>query len=158
IAEPLRLEIFRTALLHDIGLLGTVAMEDIQRASSCLYLDGCDDDHAEFGAQLVSLFPDCTRSSEWIKHHHERYDGTGYPDGLRGTRIPLGSRIISVADTWDRLLFAEGLDPGEALTKLEELAGSVLDPQLVEAFLGFAAAECAAGDRFGQERALREPA
>ncbi len=159
IAEPLRLEIFRTALLHDIGLLATLPMEDIQRATSCLYLDGSDDDHAEFGAQLVSLFPDCTRASEWIRHHHERYDGTGYPDSLRGTRIPLGSRIISVADSWDCFLFAEGLAPAEALTKLEELAGSVLDPQLVEAFADctvadFAVAESAATGCV-RERAVR---
>jgi response regulator RpfG family c-di-GMP phosphodiesterase len=74
----------------------------------------------------------------WIAHHHERWDGFGYPYGLRGTVIPLGARILAVADTFDSLVSphwnGQAHDTKSALCLLQLLAGSQLDPDLVDTF------------------------
>ncbi|MEN6357479.1 MAG: HD domain-containing phosphohydrolase [Armatimonadota bacterium] len=73
-----------------------------------------------------------------IKHHHERFDGRGYPDGLCGKDIPLGSRIISVAEAFDILTsdvpWRDAMDQESALCELEACAGTQFDPAIVEAF------------------------
>lgn len=73
-----------------------------------------------------------------ILHHHERYDGTGYPDGLKGEDIPLGARIISVADAYDTVttqrLYADVMSQEEALEELRRCCGTQFAPELVEAF------------------------
>ncbi|HET9323597.1 MAG TPA: diguanylate cyclase [Gaiellaceae bacterium] len=76
--------------------------------------------------------------ADWILHHHERWDGTGYPDRLRGEEIPLGARIIFVADAYDAMTsdraYRGRLTPREAVEELERCAGSQFDPEIVEAF------------------------
>jgi HD-GYP domain-containing protein (c-di-GMP phosphodiesterase class II) len=76
--------------------------------------------------------------AEWVLHHHERWDGTGYPDRLRGQKIPLGARIIFVADAFDAMtserVYRKTLSERDALTELERCAGSQFDPTIVEAF------------------------
>lgn len=76
--------------------------------------------------------------------HHEKYDGTGYVYGLSGEDIPLGSRILSVADTWDAMTsdrpYRKGLGDAEGLRRLEAAAGTQFDPEVVEAFLACHAA------------------
>jgi HD-GYP domain-containing protein (c-di-GMP phosphodiesterase class II) len=71
-------------------------------------------------------------------HHHERYDGKGYPKGLKGKQIPLEARIIAVADTFDAMTSSRAYRPAktaeEALEEIEKVAGSQLDPELVEVF------------------------
>jgi HD-GYP domain-containing protein (c-di-GMP phosphodiesterase class II) len=78
-----------------------------------------------------------------LRHHHERWDGLGYPDGLAGTRIPLVSRVLSIADAYDAMLadrpYRAALDAVEARRELEGGAGTQFDPQLVEVFLGLRA-------------------
>ncbi|MCK4362105.1 MAG: HD domain-containing protein, partial [Dehalococcoidia bacterium] len=73
-----------------------------------------------------------------ILHHHEWYDGTGYPDGLKGEEIPLGARIICVADAYDTMTTArpyrEVVSQQEALEELRRCSGTQFDPELVEAF------------------------
>jgi HD-GYP domain-containing protein (c-di-GMP phosphodiesterase class II) len=76
--------------------------------------------------------------ADWVLHHHERWDGTGYPDRLRGEEIPLGARIIFVADAYDAMTsdraYRGRLTPREAVEELERCAGSQFDPEIVEAF------------------------
>ena len=71
-------------------------------------------------------------------HHHERYDGAGYPQGLKGKDIPLDARIIAVADTFDAITsdraYRPAKSPEEALKVIEKVAGTQLDPDLVEVF------------------------
>ena len=69
--------------------------------------------HAPLGADLVSevLTPE---QVSWVRGHHERYDGTGYPDRLRGERIPLGARLLAVADAWDARRAGQGRQAGAA--------------------------------------------
>jgi HD-GYP domain-containing protein (c-di-GMP phosphodiesterase class II) len=74
-----------------------------------------------------------------IRHHHERWDGTGYPDGLNGERIPIGARIIAVAEAFDCLAQGSAFRPGvaadEALAEIRACSGSQFDPAVVSAFL-----------------------
>ena len=73
-----------------------------------------------------------------VRHHHERYDGTGYPDGLSGEDIPLGARIIGVAETFDVLTSAtpwrQPLSREEAVAEVRRCSGAQFDPEVVEAF------------------------
>jgi HD-GYP domain-containing protein (c-di-GMP phosphodiesterase class II) len=75
-----------------------------------------------------------------VRHHHERLDGTGYPDGLRGFQIPPGARIIAVADMYDAIIAARpyrrAAPQRQALDTLSEESGTHLDPALVLAFRG----------------------
>jgi HD-GYP domain-containing protein (c-di-GMP phosphodiesterase class II) len=74
--------------------------------------------------------------ADWIRHHHEYWNGLGYPDGLRGEAIPLASRIIAVADAVDAMLtdrpYRKALSLQKTLTVLEEKRGSQLDPTVVD--------------------------
>jgi HD-GYP domain-containing protein (c-di-GMP phosphodiesterase class II) len=75
---------------------------------------------------------------ELIVHHHERYDGAGYPDGLRGSDIPLGAQIIAVADTYDAMTsdrpYRKGFSRERALKLLTECAGTQFSPKVLHAF------------------------
>ncbi len=123
------------AALHDIGKLDIrkELLEKVGRLEGVevLELRG----HVSHVADHVREEP--VRS--WIKSHHERWDGTGYPDGLIGDEIPIGSRIIAVAETFDVLLndrrWREPLTEDAALDEVRRCAGTQFDPAVVEAFL-----------------------
>lgn len=98
--------------------------------------------HPRAGAELLEPISFLHTPAVWIAHHHERWDGLGYPYGLRGEFIPLGSRILAVADTFDALTmnqpFGQAQDLESALHLLRVGAGSQLDPELAEVFAGLA--------------------
>jgi len=103
------------------------------------------DDHACAGQALLAEFDFLQQIALWVRHHHERYDGTGTPDGLRGEAIPLGARILAIANDYDELLHGtlpgcEALSAPAALRFLESQRGRRYDPALVDAFLQSAAA------------------
>jgi HD-GYP domain-containing protein (c-di-GMP phosphodiesterase class II) len=83
-----------------------------------------------------------------VRSHHERWDGGGYPDGLKGEQIPLEARIISCCDTWNAMRtdrpYRKALDYATAEGELRSAAGSQLDPSLVEALLEIVASEAEA--------------
>jgi HD-GYP domain-containing protein (c-di-GMP phosphodiesterase class II) len=74
-----------------------------------------------------------------VRHHHERFDGNGYPDGLKGEQIPLPARLLAVADTFDALCSERPYRPAysteQALEEMRKVAGSQLDPDLTDAFI-----------------------
>ena len=111
-------------ILEKPGALSAPEFEEIQR-------------HAVFGARLVASLDD-PGLTKIVRHHHERIDGSGYPDGLHGAAIPLGSRIISVVDTYDALTssrpYRDRISQSAAIALLTEEAGHTLDPQVVAAF------------------------
>jgi HD-GYP domain-containing protein (c-di-GMP phosphodiesterase class II) len=88
-----------------------------------------------------------------VRHHHERFDGTGYPGGLKGAAIPLGARILAVADSHDALTsrrpYRDALSEQEALDILEAGAGTQFDPVIVRAFVSSRAAGKSASARVG---------
>jgi len=95
--------------------------------------------HPVIGAEILAgleIYKDCI---DIIRHEHEHWDGTGYPDGLKGEQIPLGARIIAVADVWHALLsdrpYRKAYSKEEARKIMQDMAGKVLDPNLVELFL-----------------------
>ena len=114
------------AILHKAGPLTDEEYDVIKR-------------HPGDGAQMAAVLRDAELTS-MVRHHHERLDGTGYPDGLVGEEIPLGARIIAVADTFDAVTSARpyrSASPHKrAMDILKEEAGTRLDPAVVRAFCG----------------------
>jgi HD-GYP domain-containing protein (c-di-GMP phosphodiesterase class II) len=116
--------------------------------------------HTVAGAELVSRVEGLATIVPWIRHSHESFDGSGYPDGLRGEAIPLASRIMLVADAFDAITstrpYREALSVEHACAEIERHAGSQFDPACVQAML---ACLKAAGSIAGSARvAAREPA
>jgi len=126
------------AALHDAGM-GRVE-EEIVMGGAKLDVDQRDevDRHVEQGVDLMApLLPD-EATTDIIRYHHERFDGKGYPAGLAGEKIPLGSRLLAVIDAWFSLTrprpFRSGLEPVAALAEIESHAGSQFDPRVVQEF------------------------
>lgn len=127
------------ALLHDVGKIGihdrvlnkTGRLENhefelIKR-------------HSEIGAGIIKEISDLGHAKDYILHHHEKYNGAGYPAGLRGKHIPLGARIITVADCFDAMTssrpYRDGMDLRQAILELQMGSGSHFDPKIVDAFV-----------------------
>ena len=95
--------------------------------------------HASVGADILSAIDFPYPVVPIVRHHHESWDGTGYPDGLRGSEIPIGARILSVVDCFDALTsdrpYRPRLSDGEAMTILRERRGTMYDPLIVDTFM-----------------------
>jgi putative nucleotidyltransferase with HDIG domain len=132
----------RAGLLHDIGKIGIP--ETVLRKAGSLTAEEwmLMRRHPVIGAQIVAPFEFFTASAEVIRHHHERVDGSGYPDGLTGNAIPLGARIVAVADVYDALTsdrpYRRAMSSEDAFAFLRSQAGLGLDEEIVGAFLGLA--------------------
>ena len=98
--------------------------------------------HVEWGAELLRHLPDCEPIAEIVRHHHERYDGRGYPDGLAATRIPLGSRIVSACDAFGAMVsdrpYRRALPKWRAFQELRDGGGTQFDPAVVRAVIDVA--------------------
>jgi putative nucleotidyltransferase with HDIG domain len=127
------------ARVHDIGKIGLP--DAILRKADMLTADEWTvmRRHAEQGAELVGRYPDFRRGADIIRHHHEAWDGTGYPAGLRGTAIPFGARVITVADSFDAMTsdrpYRRGMRPSQAAAILRDGRGRQWDAQIVDALL-----------------------
>ncbi len=125
------------ALMHDIGKIGVPG--GIIRKPSKLTDVEMDTmkSHVEAGASIVEELEILNRSTNIVRHHHENFDGTGYPTGLSGEQIPVGARIVFVADAFDALTtdrpYRRGRTVGEAIGVLEVNSGTQFDPKAVEA-------------------------
>ena len=135
------------ALLHDLGKLG-VADEILGKPGTLTEeewaLVKC---HSEIGARMIEPLEILSRAVPVVRHHHERPDGTGYPDGLEGEEIPLGARIVAAVDAYDVMLrrrhyrpqryrpqrYRPKSSPAEALQELWREAGRQFDARVVEA-------------------------
>jgi putative nucleotidyltransferase with HDIG domain len=128
------------ALLHDIGKFNLP--DDILKADVPLGPAEWEliRSHPEEGARLVAHLEGYAAAAELIRAHHERFDGNGYPQGLSRMQIPLGARIISVADTYDVLTardsYRKPVSSAQAIEELRRVAGTQLDPAVVSVFLG----------------------
>jgi putative two-component system response regulator len=93
--------------------------------------------HTTVGSQILAPLPHLNGVSPFVRGHHERWDGKGYPDGLAGESIPWGARVIGAAEIYDALATArpyrEQLTPELAVERMHELIGTVLAPQVHQA-------------------------
>jgi len=128
-----------SALLHDIGKIGVgsailVKPGRLNEMESSLIRK-----HPVVGEGIVQQIEFLKSTRLLIRHHHERYDGQGYPDGLWGKEIPLGARIICVTEAYDSItsgcLYRQALPSKEAVKELQRGAGNQFDPLIVETFI-----------------------
>jgi HD-GYP domain-containing protein (c-di-GMP phosphodiesterase class II) len=95
--------------------------------------------HADISSLIVSHLPNLSHIGPAVRHHHERHDGHGYPDGLSGEGIPLGARILSIADSFDAMTssrpYRKAFTPSQALNEIALCAGRQFDPSLVPIFV-----------------------
>ena len=139
--EQLR-DIEIAALLHDIGKIGVPdailmkpgILSDSERRVMQL--------HPTYGSTILKSIPGLEQVSRFVLHHHERWDGQGYPEGLAGEDIPVGSRIIATSDMFDAMIssrsYRSALDLDEALGRLTAAKGNQLDPTITDNFLSLA--------------------
>jgi len=128
-----------SALLHDVGKIG---IDDrIIRKPSALTEEEFEimKTHPAKGAAIMSAIPELKDVIPGMKHHHERWEGGGYPDGLKGEDIPLQARIVSVADTFDAMTttrpYQRAMDIRFVFQRLRDLAGNRFDPAVVAALI-----------------------
>lgn len=130
--------IYLAGLVHDIGKIGI--------SSACLLKHGPltageweeIKQHPRLSHEIVSAIPGMQEISRIVLHHHERYDGRGYPAGLKGEEIPPGARLIAVADSFDAMtasrVYRSKMNRREAVQELRRCTGTQFDPRLVEPF------------------------
>lgn len=139
-ADPNQLrQIYWGALLHDIGKIGVP--DSILLKQGTLNEDEWNEmrTHSEKGYRIVSQIPGLGDAAEIILCHGERFDGTGYPRGLKGEQIPLGARLFALIDTLDAMTsdrpYRKGLSFDQARAEIVKLSGMQFDPLAVQAFL-----------------------
>lgn len=135
------------ALLHDIGKIGIPdailkkegKLTDEEKALM--------NKHPEYSWSILRLFPGLDKASLYALHHHESFDGRGYPGNLKAEEIPIGSRIVAVIDAYDAMVsnrcYRKGLSHQEAVDRLIESGGKQFDPVVVQAFVEIAGQEAA---------------
>jgi len=136
--EKIQKDVQLCGLLHDVGKIG-VPISVLRKKEKLT-----DEDwkeirrHPVLGAEIISPIKQLKELIPNVRHHHERYDGKGYPDNLKGEEIPLIARILAVADTFDALTserpYRNGLSDKEALEEIEVCKGTQLDPACADAF------------------------
>lgn len=128
-----------TALLHDVGKIGIA--DNILGKNSSLTSEEFDKikEHPIMGAKIIKPIDFLKNSYEAIYHHHERYNGKGYPDGLKGEDIPILARIISVADAYDAMNsdrpYRKKLNMDKILKELKDQSGKQFDPEVAKALI-----------------------
>jgi putative nucleotidyltransferase with HDIG domain len=138
----------RGALLHDVGKIGVP--DNVLRKPTALSESewAVMKRHPEFGARIIAGIPFLEEVARIVRHHHERWDGMGYPDGLKGERIPLGARIFAVGDSFDAMTsdrpYRRALLIDAARDEIRRCGGSQFDPAVVTAFLSIPVARLAA--------------
>jgi putative nucleotidyltransferase with HDIG domain len=137
--EEERKKLWLAGILHDIGKIGTydqlldkpgkLSKEEFEIVKK----------HPSQGAKILSEIKQLSDIIPFIRHHHERLDGRGYPGGLKGEEIPLYARILHVADSFDSMTSDRPYRPAPpldyALSEFKKFAGVQFDPKVVEAFL-----------------------
>ncbi|SDZ05265.1 HD domain-containing phosphohydrolase [Tindallia californiensis] len=132
-------EIRTVGLLHDIGKISIdeAILNKPGKLTDEEYLEI--KRHPEIGFNILSTVSDMKEMADYVLSHHERWDGTGYPRGLKGEDIPLQARIIAIADAYDAMIgersYRQSLSPDEAAMELLAHAGTQFDPELTELFI-----------------------
>lgn len=135
-----RIELIRyVGLLHDVGKIGI--RDAIMKKQGAYTYEEYEEmkTHAKIGAQMLEGMKFIGKGQDWVKYHHERWDGQGFPDGLKGEEIPIEARIIACADSFDAMTtdrpYKAKLTLAEAKEELKRCAGTQFDPAVVKAML-----------------------
>jgi len=132
-------EIELFAMLHDIGKVGID--DKILKKPGELTPSEWEDmkKHPEIGYRIAKSSPHLEKIAEYILTHHENWDGTGYPNGLKGIEIPLFSRILAIADAYDAMtedrIYRKAVKPQDAIAEIALKSGSQFDPEITEIFM-----------------------
>lgn len=133
-------DLFCGAMLHDIGKIGVPDAVLLKKGSLTPEERAVMEKHPEIGYGIISHIGYLSAAAEIIRSHHEHFDGTGYPRGLRGAEIPVGARVFAVADTLDALTverpYRKAVSFDEASEKVLALRGTLFDPRVVDTFTG----------------------
>jgi putative two-component system response regulator len=127
------------SLVHDVGNIGV--KDFIFNKPSSLNQDETNQarKHTEIGEKILKSIAEDEEIVQMVRGHHERFDGSGYPDGLKGRNIPLGARIIAIADAYEAMTserpYRQALSTKEALKELERCKKTQFDPDIVDTFL-----------------------
>ena len=136
---PLIEQVEQAALLHDVGKLAMAAQEMRPFGPDGELQAVLVRQHVRIGFDVLSVVPPLRSAASIVIAVHERWDGFGYPAGLRGTEIPIGARLIAVADAYDVLTSAHayrgGVSRDEANAEIVRGAGTYFDPDIVRAWL-----------------------
>ncbi|UCF33928.1 MAG: HD domain-containing protein, partial [Phycisphaerales bacterium] len=152
-------EIRLSGLLHDIGKIGVP--ESILGKPSELSREEYAKvkEHAEIGSRIIEQVPGLEFVASAVLHHHERYDGLGYPAGLVGSAIPFASRLISAADVFDTLTsdrpYRKAISVDEAIRELQRSRGTQQDPSIVDAMVAHVRLEKASCPSVDEEPSTR---
>ncbi|HYU61185.1 MAG TPA: HD domain-containing phosphohydrolase [Solirubrobacterales bacterium] len=138
--EPQRREeLVFASLLHDVGKIGVSEAILLKPSGLTQEEYGEVKRHPQLGAQLVEQVPALQPIAPAIRHHHERFDGEGYPGELKGTNIPLEARILAVADSFTAMIedrpYSPPMSEEDACRELERCGGTQFDPEVVRAFV-----------------------
>ncbi|HQO12338.1 MAG TPA: HD-GYP domain-containing protein [Petrotogaceae bacterium] len=132
-------DLYWSGLLHDIGKI--LVSPDIVNKPGRLTIQEYEaiKKHPVYGYEVLNKSDQLKDVAVYIKHHHERWDGNGYPNGLKEEEIPLISRIIAIADSWDAMRtdrsYRKGLSTSQAIKEMRENSGKQFDPEILEVFL-----------------------
>ena len=128
-----------SAILHDIGKIGVRDAVLLKKKRLSPGEETLIRRHVGYGTEILEHVPGLKDVMPGVRSHHEKWDGTGYPDGLRGVDIPLLARIIAVADTFDAMTtdrpYRKGLSPPEAVDEIKRCSGTQFDPSVAGAFI-----------------------
>jgi HD-GYP domain-containing protein (c-di-GMP phosphodiesterase class II) len=132
------LELAYAAALHDIGKVGVPDALLLKPGPLAPPEWEVVRSHSAWGAELLSRVPGLERVAMIVRHHHERFDGRGYPDGLKGEDIPVESRILSVVDAFvamtEQRPYRPACEPAAAAAELRAQRGTQFDPRVLDAF------------------------
>ncbi|MBI2569014.1 MAG: HD domain-containing protein [Candidatus Schekmanbacteria bacterium] len=160
--DALRLEALRfAAALHDVGMIGIRDEILLKRGKLTNEEYRQIQRHPQIGARIVSGIDNMEVAAAAILHHHERWNGSGYPDGLKGKEIPLEARILTIVDAFDAMTttrpYSPALPVSRALQRLRQLEGIMFDPELVAVFSAIAERRSRVRPRLRPSRSGDEP-
>ncbi len=132
-------DLYAGGLLHDIGKIGVPDAVLLKKGPLLSEEKTTMNGHPEIGYSIISRIGYFANSAEIVRSHHEHFDGSGYPRGLKGSDIPLGARIFAVADGLDALTvkrpYREPLSFEDAQQEIQKASGTIYDPAVISAFL-----------------------
>jgi len=139
LSEDQQYTLHLSSILHDIGKIG-LPDNILKKTSGLLESEyHTAKEHPLIGSKIVGNIDELHEVAAIIRHHHERFDGSGYPDGLKGEAIPILARILAIVDAYEAIVskrnYGVRLSPQKAFEELQKNAGSQFDPILVDNFI-----------------------